>query len=232
MQTYSHLILTAAMNGRFGRLTQTAARRLPPMHTGALLLGSVLPDLLLIGLGAAAIGRDLITGVFQRPEFAAAPGAPPSPDLLEASMTMKLFEVWFYENPWVIAAQNLFHSPLLLALLLAAGYAAWRHGRRRGRALFWLACAALLHTLIDIPLHVDDGPLLLFPLNWRWRFESAISYWDPAYYGREWSIFEHLFDAALLVYLGVHYREGARAWWRRHLPRRAGSARPRGYTQE
>jgi hypothetical protein len=58
----------------------------------------------------------------------------------------------------------------------------------------------MLHSLIDIPRHVDDGPLLIFPLNWTWHFHHPISYWDRYYYGREWSIFEHLLDATLLLY--------------------------------
>jgi hypothetical protein len=70
----------------------------------------------------------------------------------------------------------------------------------------------MLHTLIDIPLHVTDGPLLLFPLNWTLRYRSPVSYWDPSFYGREWSIFEHLLDAVLLIYLFIRYRPTWQAW--------------------
>jgi hypothetical protein len=34
-----------------------------------------------------------------------------------------------------------------------------------------------------LPLHHDDGHRHLFPLL-DWRFESPISYWDPAHYGK------------------------------------------------
>ncbi len=130
---------------------------------------------------------------------------------------MRLFDVWFYEHPGVIALQNLFHSPLLLVLFWAMGTWLWR---RRGQTwLFWLMAACLIHTLIDIPLHVDDGPLLLFPLNWQWRFESAVSYWDPAYHGRVWGRFEHALDLVLLIWLAVAYRHELRRWLRRMFGR-------------
>ena len=66
---------------------------------------------------------------------------------------------------------------------------------------FFLAC--LLHTALDIPTHVHDGPLLVFPLNWSIRFRSSISYWDPNYFGREFTYFELALDALLLLVLAV-----------------------------
>ena len=194
MQTYSHFILTAALGGGIRDRVADGQDRLPPMSMSALLLGSVLPDLLLTALGVMAIGRDWITGVFSRYDFfQLPPGTPPPQEMIDASLTMKLFEVWFFENPWVIAAQNLFHSPLILALLLAGGYMAWRRGYKAGNWLFWLAGAAMVHTLIDIPLHTKDGPLLLFPLNWRWRFESPLQLIGTptitAASGASWNIF-------------------------------------------
>jgi hypothetical protein len=166
MQTYSHFILTAALNGRLA--PRLRAARLPPLHTGALFLGSVLPDLPLIGISIYTIAYDILTGAFARADFSAAPlGAPPPgappPELLDISMTMRLFDVWFYENPAVLTAHNLFHGPLPVALFLFAGWWGWRHGRRWGAVLFWLSAAAMLHALIDIPLHATDGPLLFFP---------------------------------------------------------------------
>lgn len=207
MQTYSHLLVTGALNGRFGQRLQ-AKEKLPPLHTKALLLGSILPDLPLITISIITIGYDLLAGNFA--------GGPPGPDTpLSSSVTQKLFDIWFFEDPWVITAQNLFHSPLLVALFMLIGLWAYRQGKRWGAGFFWLSAAAMLHTLIDIPLHVDDGPLLLFPLNWTLRFRSFISYWDPNYYGLEWSIFEHLLDLALLIYLFVRYRPNWRIWRQR-----------------
>ena len=207
MQTYSHFILTGALNGRFGSQLRAKAENLPPLHSGALLLGSILPDLPLITISIFAIGYDLLVGNF-------ANGAPGPEAPLGSSVTQQLFDVWFYENPWVITAQNLFHSPLLVALFVLIGFWGYRQGKRWGGGFFWLSVACMLHTLIDIPLHVNDGPLLLYPLNWTLRFQSPISYWDPNYYGREWSIFEHLLDLGLLIYLFFRYRSS----WRGRFP--------------
>ena len=67
--------------------------------------------------------------------------------------------------------------------------------------IFWLAAGCLVHTALDIPTHVTDGPLLLFPFEWSLRFRSPLSYWDSAYFGREFTMFELLLNVALLAYL-------------------------------
>lgn len=220
MQTYSHVILTAALIKPVAAQTAKRPGRWPKVRPGAALLGSFLPDLPLILLSFVTIGRDLTTGAFGQIDFATLePGAPTPAEWLEVSMTMRLFDVWFFENPWVITLHNLFHSPLLVAFYIALAYWLWRRKVKGSDWFFWLACAAMLHTLLDIPLHTTDGPLLLFPLNWTWRYASPISYWDPQYYGREWSAFEHTLDAILLVYLGWTYWRPASEWLRARFGR-------------
>lgn len=206
MQTYSHFLLTAALRKPLAK--QARARRLPALRTGAIFLGSVIPDLLLILLTVIFAVVDLARGVNLNPDNGA----------LGESLVWRLFDDWFFTNPWVITAQNLFHSPLLVALFIGAAYLLWRRGVQGAGWFFWLSCAAMLHTLIDIPLHHDDGPLLLFPLNWSLRFESPVSYWDTDYYGAEFFVFEHLLDLALGIYLLVSY---VPTWWKR---RRSGQA--------
>ncbi|CAN5836940.1 hypothetical protein BH24DEI2_BH24DEI2_16360 [soil metagenome] len=88
--------------------------------------------------------------------------------------------------------------------MLASGLAT-----RWGRGLLWFAVGAALHTLIDIFTHAGDGPLFLFPLT-TYRFDSPVSYWDPVYYGRAFTVLEYALDALLLAYLGV-------TWWRRRV---------------
>lgn len=58
-----------------------------------------------------------------------------------------------------------------------------------------------MHTMLDIPTHHNDGPLILFPLEWSVRFYSPVSYWDPRYFGREFALFELLLNLTLLGYL-------------------------------
>lgn len=162
MQTYSHFILTAVLVKPLRRLQERHSDRLPPLPQGALLLGSILPDLPLTILGVIAISRDLASGAFDDPILAAATaGTPATEAMMARSLSLRLFDDWFFSNPWVIGVHNLFHSPLLVTLYILVGYWLWRRGRSGGW-FFWLACAALLHTLIDIPLHVTDGPLILF----------------------------------------------------------------------
>ncbi len=87
----------------------------------------------------------------------------------------------FFNSPWWIVAHNSLHSPVVLV----AGFAAAKRFDGRGwAAIRSLLAGAGLHSLLDIPVHHDDGPLLLFPLNWDFRVQSPVSYWDPKHYGR------------------------------------------------
>jgi hypothetical protein len=213
LQTYSHYILTAFLNRK---LKAAEARhsteqpnltlgstKLPPLHTAALMIGSIAPDIPLTLLGIGFIASDLLAG--RRPGPGSADGQ---------SNAAYLFDYLFFHSKWVMTVHNLFHSPLMILCYLSAGYTLWRSGRRGGGWLFWFAVACALHTMIDIPLHTDDGPLLLFPFNWELRFHSPLSYWDPAHYGNIFSPLEHLLIAGVLIYLVVD-------WWRTRRQRQA-----------
>ena len=183
MQTPSHLIVTAALRYGLGRHSL-------PLHTPALLIGSVLPD---IPFALLSIVYELyyrITGI-----------AVPAPSIMEYLH----FDLFFNDPLWIVS-HNTFHSLLVNGLLLAIGYWQWRHGRRWGLWLFWLAASMLFHTTIDIFTHNSDGPLFLFPLNWTYRFASPISYWETAYFGRAFLLFEYTLDAVLLLYMGWRWR--------------------------
>lgn len=216
MQTYSHLIITAAINRGLKNKEATrvsangepasASDRLPPTQTVAFLFGSIAPDLPLILLGFAFIASDLLAGRTIEP----------GSDTV-TSNTQYLFDTLFYHDPWVKAAHNLFHAPILVLFYILLGYWAWRRGWKIGRwqwgvPLFWFGLACAIHTAIDIPTHYDDGPLILFPLNWEARFYSPLSYWDPARGGIWFTIFEHLLVLALLAWMSID-------WWRRRKTR-------------
>lgn len=207
MQTYSHLILTATLN----HFLKHKSNPMPPLKTGAFLLGSVAPDIPLTSLAVAIGAYDTLKSNLSHSEKAALGKANLNKVCGDAktkqeSNLSKLFGDWFYHNPFVITLQNLFHSPLLVTLYLLIGFVGWKLNARWGARLFWFALGCLLHTLIDIPLHHDDGPLLLFPLNWSQRFYSPISYWDKKHHGATWALFEHLLDLALLIFLLVAYQ--------------------------
>jgi hypothetical protein len=102
---------------------------------------------------------------------------------LEETFTL-VFDELFYEAPAFVVAHHLLHAPLVLAALLALG--GWLRRTTRARPggrlqAFALGCA--VHTVVDIGVHHDDGPLLLFPFEWSARFISPVSYYDPDHYG-------------------------------------------------
>jgi membrane-bound metal-dependent hydrolase YbcI (DUF457 family) len=100
----------------------------------------------------------------------------------------------------------------MLLLMLAVLWHVRQPQRPRLRWLFWFSASCLLHSLIDIPTHENDGPLLLFPFEWSIRFASPISYWDPNAYGREFALFELTLDIILLGYL---FMPGFMQWMQR-----------------
>lgn len=61
--------------------------------------------------------------------------------------------------------------------------------------------AETARSTVDIFTHVDDGPLLLFPLNWTLRFHSAVSYYDDRYYGAIFQQVDLFLNCVFIVYL-------------------------------
>ena len=172
MRTYSHLLLTAALRPHMRQ-----------DETLALLAGSAAPDvpLALLTLGYVLDRR------FLRPHL---------PDKTRCSPT---YNQLYFNNPWWIAAHNSLHAPLPLLLLALVGFLG--RGHAWGRRLVWFAIGCAGHTAIDIVSHAEDGPVLLFPLDWHKRYHAPISYWDEARGGRLFTLLEHLLDILLALYL-------------------------------
>lgn len=121
-------------------------------------------------------------------------------------------------DPLWIASHNTLHSVVVLGVLALLGWAALRWRRRLGGWLLWFVAGAALHAGIDIITHATDGPRFLFPLSWEVRFESPISYWDPAYFGRLFTVVEISLDFVLVSILGW-------AGWRRRQRSQKGETR-------
>ncbi|GAB4425195.1 MAG: hypothetical protein Kow0031_04670 [Anaerolineae bacterium] len=187
MNTYSHFLMTALAGDRL-------KLRNIPVHTKAFLLGSVAPDVPLVALTLGYFAYRYWFDPIQ-------PG--------EHIFGDRYDNLYFY-NPFWIAAHNMLHAPLLIALYAAIGYYATRARKRWGPALFWFALACGFHSAVDIFTHHNDGPVLFFPFEWHLRFPSPISYWHPAYGGRIFAPLELLLDAAIILYFAV-------AWWRLRL---------------
>ena len=181
MQTQTHFFITAAL-GQLGR------RRVAlPVHTTALLVGSVLPDVPFTLL-------TLLYTAYYRWIASPSQGA----DVHE----LLHFRLFYTDPVWIIG-HNTLHSLVITGLLALTGALAGRRGRRWGDVLFWFAIGAGFHTVIDIATHHSDGPLFLFPLSWSYRFASPFSYWEPAYAAGTVRGIEYALSALSLLYLVV-----------------------------
>jgi hypothetical protein len=98
----------------------------------------------------------------------------------------------FWQN-WT----DLFHSIPLAGLGLAMGLFS------QSQLLALLFGSALLHSLLDLPVHHDDAHRHFFPLH-GYRFISPLSYWDPRHYGYTVAFAEILLVLVATVYLFPH----------------------------
>ena len=84
-------------------------------------------------------------------------------------------ETWnvrYWMEPWQTLGA-ISNSFLVFAVLLALAH--WRAWPLWALA----AAAALTHLALDFPLHADDAHRHFWPVS-DWRFNSPVSYWDPA----------------------------------------------------
>ena len=184
MRTYSHALLTAALD------VGCKAAGLQP-NTRTFLIGAVLPD---IPFGLLSLASWLYLGWFS-------PWFGPADRFAMRGGLFRLIDYLYFHDPFWLFAHNLFHAPLLLLVFWGIGRWAERRTLSWGRALVWLAYGCAFHSIVDILTHHTDGPLLFFPLNWSYRFASPISYWDPAHYGRIFTRFELGLDLLIGVWL-------------------------------
>ena len=175
MNTPSHFLIGAAV-AKFAR---------HPIVTGAFLVGSIAPDIPLYLLSIGGYIHYTNQGMSATESF------------------RLMFDRLFFHDPLWIALHNFLHSPLVLLVALSCLWTSRDRVGSLSRWGFYFFMACLLHTAIDISTHVNDGPLLLFPLNWNLRFYSPISYWDPEYFGREFALFELSLDMLLLTVLAI-----------------------------
>lgn len=190
MQTQSHLLITAFGADKYKRSSPI------PLHLRMLLVGSVLPDLPFWLL--------TILGEFYFLYFAPLPGIGSQATAMQIMVYLH-FNRFFTDPLWIIS-HNFFHSLIINTLLIGLGWWAWGKGKKYwGLPLFWLGISTQLHTVIDIFTHSSDGPLLLFPIDWSYRFQSPVSYWEADAYGYLFIIFEYLLDAFILGYFGLRW---------------------------
>lgn len=166
---------------------------------GALIFGKPLPRLAWAG-AAGGIVPDL-------PMYAIIGGL-----RLQGHSLETIFRDLYWEDWWQIA-NGLGHSfwlwgliALGCALALRSAEGAGPYDRGGPIALcFALAASALIHSAIDFLCHRSDAHMHLWPFT-EWRFLSPVSYWDPAHYGREFSLFEALLGITMAGLLMRRYR--------------------------
>jgi hypothetical protein len=160
-------------------------------------------------MSAALFGGD----VPKRAIVAAIGGVLPDIPMLLIVITLKLsgvpaqriFEEMYWEKWWQIT-NGIAHNFWLWGGLLILAIVMRERGSAGVEAIdFWslvtvFSGAALLHSGIDFLCHREDAHMSLWPVT-NWKFMSPVSYYDPAHYGRWFSLFEAVLGLALSILL-------------------------------
>ena len=172
----THLVINAAISKKFGSKFNLA--RSP------FLWGSVVPDipLAILSLGFFLYNRYIV--------------AQPVSGMMASG-----FDNLYFNNPWWIAGHNLLHSPTALFIYATLLWSFRGKPNTRGHWWLWFVFGAMVHSVIDILTHHNDGPVLFWPFSRHTRFYSPISYWDKAHYASQFIYFEVGLNMVLLVYL-------------------------------
>jgi len=164
----------------------TLAKSLPlkSFPKSAVLLGSIAPDIPLYFL---AIGGAMWFSWVEK--------------MKPVQVAQHMFKNLFYNDPVWMSLHNVLHSPTVLIAALALLLVIYRRERILESWWTWFFSSCLLHTLVDVPVHHDDGPLVFWPLNWSYRYASPVSYWDTNHYGAIMMMFELVLAVVLVLLL-------------------------------
>ncbi len=81
----------------------------------------------------------------------------------------------YFRPEWQLFIDAFNSIPVALVLLVAA----WA---RKAPMIAAFAASWVLHLGLDLPVHHDDAHRHFLPMT-SFRFESPVSYWNPAHYG-------------------------------------------------
>ncbi len=104
-------------------------------------------------------------------------------------------EAGFYHNNEAFDYYMMVMNSIPLWLLLA--FMGWKFKKA---GMMAMGLGAALHCAVDLGLHHNDGHAHFWPFS-NWVYQSPISYWDPAYYGIYFTIFEVILTFGLIVYI-------------------------------
>jgi membrane-bound metal-dependent hydrolase YbcI (DUF457 family) len=160
-------------------------------------------------MSAALFGGD----VPKRAWAAALGGVLPDVPMLLIVLVLKLsgmsgqriFDEMYWQNWWQVSngiAHNFWAwgGLLLLAVFMRERLAAAAPNMDFWALVLVFAASGLLHSLIDFLCHREDAHMSLWPVT-RWKFMSPVSYYDPAHYGRWFSLFEAALGLVLSIVL-------------------------------
>lgn len=112
----------------------------------------------------------------------------------------RIWSELYFSETWQTAV-TVGNAAPLYALISAVGALS----RQAATALFGVS--ALIHIALDFPLHAGDAHAHFWPIT-DWRFESPLSYWNPAYHGD----LVHLVEAGLSLVLTLVLWRRFRSW--------------------
>lgn len=114
--------------------------------------------------------------------------------------TEEVLDAIYFSGPFGGTGSAL-HSAVPVVALLVLYRLLNLGGRDRRRILLWFLLGWLGHTVADFFTHVDDVRPLFWPLS-DWTWSSPVSYYNSAYYGRQFFVVNHvlmLLTMALLL---------------------------------
>ena len=87
-------------------------------------------------------------------------------------------------------------------MLILLGLIFWQmRDKQVGKWMLSFLSGSMIHSIVDIFTHHDDGPQLFFPFEWQTRFYSPVSYWDSRYFATQVLWIELGINILLLAYL-------------------------------
>ncbi|MDQ4127444.1 MAG: metal-dependent hydrolase [Actinomycetota bacterium] len=175
METYSHAFFTWALAKHGVKAGRDAG------IAGA--VGSALPDLPSFAATAYYVGPAYLRDGWSSMD---------SEELLDAI---------YFTGPFGTTG-SILHSAVPPVVLLVLYWLLELGRSDRRRIVLWFLLGWLGHTVADFLTHVDDVRPLFWPIT-DWTWSSPVSYYNSAYYGREFFAVSHalifLIMAALLV---------------------------------
>jgi membrane-bound metal-dependent hydrolase YbcI (DUF457 family) len=115
----------------------------------------------------------------------------------------EIFGRIYWEHWWQVA-NAVGHNFALWCIVCIIGWSLGSHAnaalRQKGALAFALGGSALVHSAIDFLCHRNDAHMHFWPFT-QWRFVSPVSYWDPAFYGTQFSLFEAMLGLLMAILL-------------------------------